>query len=84
MRSMKEVNVKEVLERAFMEAAPYLHDIKWARRFIEKNLMRLSRIESVIAVLEDEISRETVETRRTDLRILMDYIRYIVEGEKHG
>jgi len=80
---VKRSDLKELLERVFEEAAPYLHDIRWARKFIEKNLMSLSRIESVIAVLEDEISRETLETRKTDLRILIDYVKSIAKGGEH-
>ena len=82
---MSSEEFKRIMEEVFLEAAPYLHDLEWARMFFEEKLMRLSSVESALAVLEDLISRETLEYRRTDLRIIMGYLRSrACKGEDDG
>lgn len=72
---MKKDNIREVLEEVFLEAAPYLHDISKVKSVIEEKLSSASTLKSIIVLLEDLIDREDQEYRRTDYRILLDYLK---------
>lgn len=77
-----------LLRKAFTEALPYIHNIKWLSNLVSRLSERDVDIEAVRRRLAELLSTLDDETKRTDIRILMIYLdmymRRAMEGEGNG
>ncbi|UCH89510.1 MAG: hypothetical protein JSV49_02360 [Thermoplasmata archaeon] len=67
-------NIAEIIQE---RVGPYVSDIKFIHQFLEDNIGHDT--EKVIITLEKAYGEITVESKRTDFRILMNAIRTIEE-----
>jgi len=72
---LRRVNVKRIVEKSFEDAIPYIHNIEWLEKFINKNIKPLKNLESIILVIEEEMKRANEITKKTDLKIFLHYLK---------
>ncbi|MHC1586693.1 MAG: hypothetical protein ACXQTV_04025 [Candidatus Hecatellaceae archaeon] len=65
---------REVLEEALAEAAPYLANPEWARRKLEEVWGETLNLTQLLDSLSKLVSLEGEPTRKTDLKILLQYL----------
>ena len=62
-------------EEVIAEAAPYLQDLEWAKTVIFRLASQFSEPSRLAEALASKCMEESDPVRRTDLRILLNYLR---------
>jgi hypothetical protein len=67
--------MRELLEEILVEATPYLQNPEWLRWRVSILLGEQTRLEKLTEALEEAVKAEADPTKRTDLKIFLQYLR---------
>ena len=67
--------MREVVDEVFAEATPYLQNPEWLKWRISVLIGGTAQVERLAETLEEAVKGEANPTRRTDLKIFLQYLR---------
>jgi hypothetical protein len=67
--------MRGIVEEILVEAAPYLQNPEWLRWRVSILLGEQTRLEKLTEALEEAAKAEDDPTKRTDLKIFLQYLR---------
>ncbi|HID18279.1 TPA: hypothetical protein EYP27_01925 [Candidatus Bathyarchaeota archaeon] len=67
--------MRELLEEILVEATPYLQNPEWLRWRVSVLLGEQTQLEKLAEALEEAVKAEADPTKRTDLKIFLQYLK---------
>jgi len=67
--------LRELVDEVLAEATPYLQNPEWLRWKVSVLLGETAQAERLAEALEEAVKAEADPTRRTDLKIFLQYLR---------